>query len=156
EAGSRRQAFYTNLPPRQYRFRVRAASGTGPWSELPTPVELLVKAPWYRSGWFYALNAILLLAIVWLIYLLRVRQVTTRVRQRMEERAQERLRIARELHDTLLQSVRGLMLRFHFATERLPAEEPARAILRDALDRADLVMSEGREKVKELRAESVS
>jgi signal transduction histidine kinase len=78
------------------------------------------------------------------------------VRQRSEERAQERVRIARDLHDTLLQGVQGLVLRFHFATERLPAEEPVRAVPRDALDRADKVISEGRDKVRELRAETVS
>jgi signal transduction histidine kinase len=156
DAGSRRQAFYTNLPPATYRFRVRAASGTGPWSELQTPMELVVKAPWYRSGWFYAFIGIAILAIVWLLYRLRVRQITAGVRKRLEERAQERLRIARDLHDTLLQGVQGLVLRFHFATERLPAGEPVREILRDALERADLVIAEGRGKVKELRAEVVS
>jgi signal transduction histidine kinase/ligand-binding sensor domain-containing protein len=156
DAGSRRQAFYTNLPAGGYRFRVRAATGTGPWTELASPIELTVKAPWYHSAWFYLLCAMAALAVVWLIYKLRVQQITARMRQRLEARAQERLRIARDLHDTLLQGVQGLILRFHFATERLPAEEPARAMLRDALERADLVISEGREKVKELRAEAVS
>jgi signal transduction histidine kinase/streptogramin lyase len=156
DAGSRRLAFYTNLPAGGYRFRVRAASGTGPWSELPVPMEITVKAPWFRTASFYLLSAIFALSIVWLIYRLRVQQITARMRRRLEERAQERLRIARDLHDTLLQGVQGLILRFHFATERLPAEEPARAMLRDALERADLVISEGRDKVKELRAEAVS
>jgi signal transduction histidine kinase len=71
----------------------------------------------------------------------------------LEERARERVRLARDLHDTLLQGVQGLVLRFHFATEQLPLEEPARAMLSDALDRADQVIQEGREKVIELRSE---
>jgi len=74
--------------------------------------------------------------------------------QRMEERTRERVRIARDLHDTLLQGIQGLVLRFHFATEQLPPEEPVRQMLRTALDRADEVINEGREKVRELRAES--
>lgn len=156
DAGSRRQAFYTNLPAATYRFRVRAASGTGPWSELPAPIQLTVKAPFYRSAWFSLICLVPLFGVVWLIYSLRVKQITYRVRLRLEERAQERVRIARDLHDTLLQGVQGLVLRFHFATERLPADEPARATLLDALDRADKVINEGRDKVRELRAEAVS
>lgn len=155
DAGSRRQAFYTNLPAGEYQFRVRAASGTGPWSELPAPMKLTVKAPFYRTAWFYLLCTIPVLGLVWLIYRLRVRQITAQLRHRLEERAQERVRIARDLHDTLLQGIQGLVLRFHFATEQLPAEEPVRGVLRDALDRADLIIGEGREKVRELRAETV-
>lgn len=153
DAESRRQAFYTNLPPGTYRFRVRAASGTGPWSELSMPMTLTVKAPFYRSAWFYLLGCIPFFGAVWLIHRLRVQNITANVRQRLEERAHERIRIARDLHDTLLQGVQGLVLRFHFATESLPEEEPVRAVLRDALDQADLVISEGREKVRELRSE---
>ncbi len=156
DAGNRRQAFYTNLPAGTYRFRVRAATGTGPWSELPTAMQLTSKDPFYRTTWFYLLACLPLLAFVWLIYRLRVQYITGKMRDRLEERAQERIRIARDLHDTLLQGVQGLMLRFHFATERLPAAEPVRAILREALDRADDVIAEGREKVRELRAEAVS
>ncbi len=154
DAGSRREAFYTNLPPGTYRFHVRAASGTGPWSELAVPMQLTVKAPFYRTIWFYLLSCIPILGVVWLIYRLRVQHITATMRRRLEERAQERIRIARDLHDTLLQGVQGLVLRFHFATERLQEDEPARAMLRDALDQADLVISEGREKVRELRAEA--
>jgi len=71
----------------------------------------------------------------------------------MKERSGERLRIARELHDTLLQSVHGLMLRVHFATEALPNDEPARESLHLALSRADEVMLEGRRRVQDLREE---
>jgi signal transduction histidine kinase/ligand-binding sensor domain-containing protein len=155
-AGNRRQAFYTNLPPGTYHFRVRAATGTGPWSELQAAAELTIKAPFYRTTWFYLLCCIPLFTLVWLLYRLRVQYITVQMRDRIEERAQERIRIARDLHDTLLQGVQGLVLRFHFATERLPPSEPARAMLREALDRADDVIAEGREKVRELRAEAVS
>lgn len=154
QAGHRRQAFYTNLPPGTYRFRVRAATGTGPWSELDTPFQLVVKPPFYRTTWFYSLCSLPIFALLWLIYGLRVQHLTARMRERIEERAQERMRIARDLHDTLLQGVQGLVLRFHFATEQLPAEEPMRATLRAALDQADQVITEGREKVRQLRAEA--
>ena len=154
DVGSRRQAFYTNLPAGTYRFRVRAATGTGPWTELPAAMQLTVDAPFYRTVWFGSLILVPIFGLIWLIYRLRVQHITAKMRARLEERARERIRIARDLHDTLLQGVQGLVLRFHFATERLKAEEPARAMLRDALVRADQVISEGREKVRELRAEA--
>jgi signal transduction histidine kinase/ligand-binding sensor domain-containing protein len=156
DAGGRRQTIYTNLAPASYRFRVRAASGTGQWSELQSPLHLTVTPAFYQTKWFYALCTLVLGSLLWLIYRLRVHYLTARVQERLEERAHERARIARDLHDTLLQGVQGLMLRFHFATEQLPRDEPAREMLRMALDRADGVISEGREKVRELRVESTS
>jgi ligand-binding sensor domain-containing protein/anti-sigma regulatory factor (Ser/Thr protein kinase) len=156
DAGTRRQAYYTNLSPGSYHFRVRAASGTGPWSALPSGPRLVLKPPYYQTTWFYILCGVLLCGLLWLLFRLRVRQLTEQVRGRSEERARERVRIARDLHDTLLQGIQGLVLRFHFATEQLPANEPVRAMLSAALDRADQVIQEGREKVTELRAEIAS
>jgi signal transduction histidine kinase/ligand-binding sensor domain-containing protein len=153
DVGSRRQADYTNLSPGHYRFRVRAATGTGPWNELQSGPLFLITPPYYQTTWFYVISAIVIGSLLWVIYRARLQYITSQVQERLEARTQERLRIARDLHDTLLQGVQGLMLRFHFATEQLPAEEPARAVLLDALDRADEVMQEGRVKVRSLRTE---
>ena len=98
----------------------------------------------------------LLVAALWVCYLLRLQYVTGRMRERMEARANERVRIARELHDTLLQSLHGLMLRFHFAVEALPEREPAREMLQGSLKRADLAIVEARERVQDLRNESAA
>lgn len=155
-AGGRRQAYYTNLAPRTYRFRVRAANGTGQWSELHSDLALTVKPAFYQTAWFYALCGLLLLALLWLLYRLRLRHITGKVLERMEERSRERVRIARDLHDTLLQGIQALVLRVHLATEQLSPEEPIRQTLRTALNTADQVISEGREKVRELRAETAS
>ena len=156
DAGGRRQAYYTNLAPGTYRFRVRAASGTGQWSELHSDVAFTVTPAFYQTTWFYVLCALLLGGLLWLLYRLRLRYVTAKVLGRMEERTRERVRIARDLHDTLLQGIQGLVLRFHIATEKLPPDEPVRQMLREALASADQVINEGREKVRDLRAEGVS
>ena len=156
DVGSRRQAYYTNLAPGSYRFRVRAASGAGAWNELAGGPSLTLEPPFYQTAWFYLLCAVVFCAILWLVYGLRVRHLTEQVRGRSEERARERVRIARDLHDTLLQGIQGLVLRFHFATEQLPRNEPVKAMLSAALDRADQVIREGREKVMELRSECTS
>jgi signal transduction histidine kinase len=91
-------------------------------------------------------------ALIWPLYQLRMRQLTLRLQGRMEERLLERERIARELHDTLLQGIQGLILRFQAAAARIPASEPAREIMDKALDRADDVLTESRDRVKNLRS----
>ena len=84
---------------------------------------------------------------------LRIQYVTSRIRHRLEECAAECVRIARDLHDTLLQGLQGLMLRFHFAAEQIPEREPARPTLEQALEIADRVVAEGRDRVRTLRSE---
>ena len=86
----------------------------------------------------------------WVIRL-RVRSIAHQFQGRLAERVAERERIARELHDTLLQSLFGLTLRFHTAASRLPADDPAREALDEALKQSDRVMQEGRERVLNLR-----
>ena len=80
-----------------------------------------------------------------------MRQVAEQVRGRLEARLAERERIARELHDTLLQGVQGLIWRFQAATDRIPPGEPARGLMEQSLDRADQLLGESRDKVKNLR-----
>ena len=82
---------------------------------------------------------------------MRMRQVAAQVRSRLEARLSERERIARELHDTLLQGVQGLIWRFQAATDRIPPGEPARQLMEKSLDRADGLLAESRDKVKDLR-----
>jgi len=89
--------------------------------------------------------------MLWTLYLIRLKQMEAEIRARIEERLGERERIARELHDTLLQGVQGLILRFQAVAERIPASEPARQMIEKALDRADEVLVQGRDRVKNLR-----
>jgi signal transduction histidine kinase len=91
------------------------------------------------------------LALLWLAYRLRMAQVAGRIRTRLEERLGERERIARELHDTLLQSVQGLVLRFQSVANKMPPDGPARGQLESALARADDIIAEGRNRVQDLR-----
>jgi signal transduction histidine kinase len=87
-----------------------------------------------------------------LLYWLRMQQMAARLESRLQERLQERERIARELHDTLLQGIHGLTLKFQAAKEAIPKSEPARALMESALNRADEVIAEGRDRVKDLRS----
>jgi signal transduction histidine kinase len=157
EAGTRRQAFYTNLPPGTYRFQVIAANGDGVWNEEGATISFEIPPTFLQSRWFAALCILLALVPLWVLYRLRVAQVARGMAHdfnlRLDERVNERTRIARELHDTLLQSFQGLMLRFQSARELLPAH-PARAVeaLDGALDRADQALAEGRDAIQNLRS----
>lgn len=152
DPGTRRQAFYTNLPPGKYRFRVIGASDEGVWNRTGAEVSFDIPPTFVQSRWFSALCVALALPMLWLAYRVRMAQVARRIRSRLEERLGERERIARELHDTLLQGVQGLVLRFQSVANRIPAEEPSRKLLEAALKRADEVIIEGRNRVRNLRS----
>ena len=151
EAGSRRQAFYTNLDPGHYKFRVAAANETGIWNESGAALEIVIPPTFVQTKAFVGLCVAAAVLLLWFAYSLRVRLLTTRMRNRLEERVEERERIARELHDTLLQGVQGLILKFQAVTEEIPHDSPARQMMEHALDRADDVLIEGRDRVKDLR-----
>ena len=151
EAGARRQAFYTDLRPGNYRFRVLAANNDGIWNETGANVELYLPPTFMQTGWFFVLCGVMALFVIWLLFFLRLRHVEAQLRWRLQERLVERERIARDLHDTFLQGVQGLMLRFQSAAELIPEQEPARSLMEKALDRADEVLAEGRDKVTGLR-----
>ena len=151
-AGNRREVFYTNLGPGSYTFRVIAANNDGVWNMTGASVHFSIAPAFYQTAWFYALCALLCLAFVRILYMIRIRQVSAQVRGRLEERLIERERIARDLHDTLLQSVQGLVLRLRATVTRMPTQEPIRLQMEQALERADEVMAEGRDRVHDLRS----
>src|SRR5258708_10494362 len=109
-----------------------ASNGDGMWSEFATSATLVLEPAFYQTTWFYALCVAVLLVFLWLGYLIRVRHLSARLRERLELRANERVRIARDLHDTLLQALHGLMLRFHYATESHSENQPVREMLPNA------------------------
>jgi len=152
DPGTRLQAFYTNLPPGGFRFRVIAANAAGAWNREGGALSFEIPPTFFQSSWFLALRVAVTLLCLWLAYRLRMAQVASRIRTRLEERMGERERIARELHDTLLQSVQGLVLRFQSVANRLPPGESSRAQLELALKSADEVIVEGRNRVRGLRA----
>ena len=153
EAGNRRQAFYTNLPPRNYRFRVMACNNTGVWNEQGALLEFSIDPAFYQTKWFPIACVVLLVAMFWAAYQLRVRQLARQFNKTVEARVSERTRIARELHDTLLQSFQGLLLRFQSAAKLLPGRpEEARERLDNAIQQAAEAITEGRDAVQGLRS----
>jgi len=152
EVGSdRRVASYTTLPAGKYTFHVQSATRQGVWNEPGLALKITILPPWWGTFWFRLLCIVATIGILWTLYLVRLKQMEAEIRARIEERLGERERIARELHDTLLQGVQGLILRFQAVAERIPDSEPARQMIEKALDRADEVLVQGRDRVKNLR-----
>ena len=154
DPGLRRQAFYTNLAPGNYRFEVMAANENGVWQRKASALEFELPPTFLQSPGFKLLLALAFAALLAAAYLVRVRQVTAGLQSRFDIRIAERERIARELHDTLLQGFQGLLLQFKAIANRLPEDNKMRQSLDSALVRAQQVLIEGRDRVKELRSRS--
>jgi signal transduction histidine kinase/ligand-binding sensor domain-containing protein len=156
EAGGRREASYTQVGPGHYVFRVIAANNDGVWNEAGASLALRVPPAFWQTPWF-ALACVALAALTAAaLYRWRIRRLSARLRERLDVRLHERERIARELHDTLLQGVTGLTLHVEAVAQQLPAGTPLREELELALTRAQQAMADGRDRVSELRGTPIS
>jgi ligand-binding sensor domain-containing protein/signal transduction histidine kinase len=146
-----REAVYTNLGPGFYRFRVVASNSNGLWNGSETSLQFAIEPLLWQTGWFRSLCVVAFLALLWAVYQLRLRQLAREFNAGLEASVSERTRIARELHDTMLQSFQGLLLRFQTVSNVLPAGEPKQK-LDDAIDQAAQAITEGRDAVQGLRS----
>ena len=157
EVGSKqRLATYTNLDAGKYVFRVQGSNSDGVWNEEGVSLPILITPPWWSTNWFRALCGLFLLALLWAAYQFRVRQLHREFALTLEARVGERTSIARELHDTLLQSFHGLLPRFQVVSQLLPERAvEAKEHLDRTIDRAAKAIVEGRDAVQGLRASTV-
>jgi signal transduction histidine kinase/ligand-binding sensor domain-containing protein len=151
DARDRRMALYSRIPPGNYVFKVIASNDEGLWSESASTVNIGIPPSFLQSIWFKVLCALAVLLLLSLIYVLRFRQVDAQIRARFHERVVERERIARELHDTFLQGIQGLLLRFNTTARSMAPESSARKSLEETLNQSNDVMLTGRRLVQGLR-----
>ncbi|HEU4635054.1 MAG TPA: two-component regulator propeller domain-containing protein [Edaphobacter sp.] len=142
DAGSRRTAFYTNLPAGSYRFLVQAANNDGIWNERGAVLAFTVRPPFYRTLWFILLAIFLLALTVFFIYRLRLR----RLRSQFNAVLAERNRVAREVHDTLAQSFVGVSVQLELTGQLLAHEKVDAA--RQQLDQTRAYVREGIEEAR--------
>ncbi|WP_433972677.1 histidine kinase [Tunturiibacter lichenicola] len=153
EAGTATPVTYRNLPPGSYHFSVEASDTNGVWSGTPANVAFTILPAFYQTLWFRSLCVILFLVAVARLYQLRLRQLARQYAMRLEERVSERTRIARELHDTLLQSFQGLLLHLQVVSDLLPMRpQESKQKLESAVDQAAEAIREGRDAVQDLRS----
>ena len=159
DAGTRRQAFYMNLAPRKYRFRVMACNNSGVWNEAGDTLDFSIAPAYWQTNWFRALCVLAFLAMLGTVYRLRVRSLERRQvllernqallerNQQLLERHQseigalnerlmkaqeeERVRIAGELHDGVLQKITSLAILLGMATLELPADSEPKAEVKE-------------------------
>jgi len=147
-----RLATYTNLDPGKYVFRVQGSNSDGLWNEEGASLPILITPPWWRTNWFRAMSATVFLVLLWMAYQLRVQQLHHQFGMTLEARVGERTRIARELHDTLLQKFQALLPRFQAAIYMLPKDAiESRTTLETAVEQASQAITEGRDAVQGLR-----
>jgi signal transduction histidine kinase len=130
---------------------VRASENGGAWSDVGASLRFVLVPAFHQTVWFKLLCILGIVALLWFVLQLRVRQVARKARLRQSIQYTERLRIARQLHDSLLQSVQGLMLRFSSAAHKLPSDMPARHVFEELLDQSDDVIAEARRSIQDLR-----
>jgi signal transduction histidine kinase len=152
DAQERDVAYFNNLSPGRYHFQVIASNNDGVWNEKGATLDFLIPPKFTQTASFYLLCVGSGGALIGLLFRFRLRQLAARMRLRLNVRLRERERIARELHDTLLQSTQGLMLRVHAVRNRVLPEDPIRDALDGALKRADEVLAEARDRVQNPRA----
>jgi signal transduction histidine kinase len=151
-----RQVAYTNPDSGKYRFRMMASNSDGLWNseELSLPIEA---EPVFWKRWWFRASSVVVVVLALMTYLrLRVQRMAKQMDMRFEERLAERTRIARELHDSLLQGFQGLMFRLQAVRDMLP-ERPNEAAqaLESTLDRGDEIIAEGRSTLEDLRDSSL-
>jgi ligand-binding sensor domain-containing protein len=155
EPVSSRRAIYTNLGPGSYRFRVVASNSDGLWNGSEAAVPFRIEPTFWQARWFQSSSVIALACLTWLLYRLRLYQISRQFDIRVEERLGERTRIARELHDSLLQGFQGLLFHLQAAQNMLPERpQDAKRALDSVLDQGDQALAEARNAVQDLRSSS--
>ena len=130
---SHRYPTYTTLPPGDYVFRVQGSNNRGVWNENGVSVRIRIRAPWWSTWWFSAIVIASFLFLLWCVYYLRVRNVKRRHAeilalngQMIKAQEAERMRIAGELHDGILQQITTVTLRLGNVRRQVPPESEAK------------------------------
>jgi signal transduction histidine kinase len=151
DADSTRSAIYTNIPVGVHTFHVRASNGDGVWDRKGIVYNITQQPYPYETRGFRLGSIAALGCAALILYRFRMHEVTRRLNLIFEERLAERTRIARDFHDTLLQSFQALLLNFHAVTYLLPDRPEARHAIEKVVEQARDAITEGRNAVEGLR-----
>ena len=155
EVGSdSRTVTYTALPAGKYRFRAQGATNSSQWSQPGAELEITVQPAWWNTWWFRTAYGLAAILAMWLVYRYRVSQIAEQFNIRIDAQVNERMRIARELHDTLLQSFQGAAFQFQAARKLLLRNASnAMQVVDEAIHAAEEGITEGRTAIRDLRPE---
>jgi signal transduction histidine kinase/ligand-binding sensor domain-containing protein len=151
DVGQRRQAYYTNLGPGSYKFEVVAANEDGVWSKQAGVLGFKIKPAFYQTLGFKIAAAVAAMLLLALLFFVRLEQIHRRYRREVEARHAERERIARDLHDTLLQGVQALLFRLRMWEEDGEIPESRRVEIAAVSHQTTAMVLEGRERILMMR-----
>jgi signal transduction histidine kinase/ligand-binding sensor domain-containing protein len=117
EAGTRQVAYYTNIAPGSYRFRVQASNADGAWNHEGDAFAFRLRPAFQQTAWFYAVAGLAIVALAWLLHRVRL----LRLRREYLAVFAERSRVARELHDRLLQEMSATAMHLYAVRTQIPA-----------------------------------
>jgi signal transduction histidine kinase/ligand-binding sensor domain-containing protein len=157
EVVNSRQVEYSNLEPKRYRFLVKASNNSGVWSEEGASLRFSVAPAFFQTNWFRLLCVVGFLGAIWAIYQFRTQQLHRQFNLGLEARVNERTRIARDLHDTLLQTLHGLLFQFQAVRNLLPRRtDEAMQSLDEAIHETEKALAESRDAIQGLRSEPIA
>jgi signal transduction histidine kinase/streptogramin lyase len=157
EVGSdKRRATYTTLPAGVYTFRVQAATARGAWNERATSLQIVVLPAWWATWWFRTIYITLFALAMWAAYVIRMRHLSRQLTMRMQERINERTRIARDLHDTLLQGLVSASLQLEVADAKLSSQSGAKPLVERISASLRQMIDQSRDAVRGLRVGQLS
>jgi signal transduction histidine kinase/ligand-binding sensor domain-containing protein len=153
DADTRRIALYNNLKPGTYTFKVEASAVEDQWQK--SSLLSFEQIPFfYQTNWFLILVAAMAASLIFFVYRLRLRLAADRINADFQQRMDERTRIARELHDTLLQSFQGAVFQFQAARRLfLRNADNTLQVIDEAIQAAEEGITEGRSAIHDLRPE---
>jgi signal transduction histidine kinase/ligand-binding sensor domain-containing protein len=162
DVGTRRQAFYSNLPPRTYRLRVIASNNSGVWNETGAVLDFSIAPAYYQTAWFRTLALVTFLSLLWSAYRIRLRvierhqaEITALNESLMKAQEQERTRIAGELHDGVMQQISALSIMLGTARRKIRSDVEAKAEIRDVQKKLIQVGTEVRQLSHDLHPASL-
>jgi signal transduction histidine kinase/ligand-binding sensor domain-containing protein len=154
-AGSRRQAFFSNLSPGRYRFVVSGSNGDNLWNEAGASFDFSIRQAYYQTAWFRVSCVAAFFTLLWALYRYRLDQIARKFSAHLDGRVDERLRVARDLHDTLLQSFQAALFEFQTARNLFSkGRQEAIQTLDNAMSTAKEAIVEGRDAIQNLRREA--
>jgi signal transduction histidine kinase len=153
DPGARRQAFYTDLGPGRYQFHVIASNNDGVWNSSGASLEFAIEPALYQTWWLRTAAIITALAIIAWVIRRRMQVIAANIQARLVERLDERERIARELHDTLLQGILSASLQLEVADRQIATDATAKPVVQRVSNLLRQLADESRHTVRHLRSQ---
>jgi signal transduction histidine kinase len=148
-----REVSYTHLPHGDYRFRVQACNNDGVWNEAGATLAFAILPNFWETPAFTGLVAACAAGLLLVAYRWRIRRVASALDRRFQERLSERMRVAHDLHDTLLQGMLSASMQLHVAVAELPDSQRGSTRLVRVAGLLNEVIAAARNAVSRFRSE---